>query len=120
PRPSGKRADDVRDEYALVRGRFFERLVGERGKVDRCSFSVDRSRRACRDPRVDEHRCRQVLDQQPIAWSYRFVVEIELSEVGLLHPPVAEEAVNTTYLAIDPSGSVDELHWLELTADRIV
>jgi hypothetical protein len=54
----------------------------------------------CRDPRVYEHRRREIFDQQSVSRRHRFVLEVELTEIRFLHSPLVEETFNVTDAAI--------------------
>ena len=110
------RAEHVRNKLALLSRRLLKRLFGKHPKIECGSVRVHGRRGARGDPRIDEHRDREILDMQTVPWGHRLVLKVELAPVLLLVAPFGEETLNVS----DPPVDVSRLKMSSIVAPMLV
>ncbi|HET8556252.1 MAG TPA: hypothetical protein VFL58_02965 [Gaiellaceae bacterium] len=60
--------------------------------------------------RVDEHRYREVLDQQDVGRRSGFKLKVELAPVSLTHPPFVQQILDAFDATIEMPGTVGQVH----------
>lgn len=74
-----------------------------------CGSFLGVSRGPSGDARVDQHRRRQVFDEQQVGWRGWLELEVELAPVGLPDAPLAQQTFDIPDGAVELAGSVDEM-----------